>query len=265
MTELESLIVELDDAIRVLAVDDEPDYLELLEDLLTGTAIELRTASDPDAALEALDKGPVDVMLIDLQMPKGGGRRLLSEAKRRYPDVVGVVITAYGSESTAVSMIKDLGAWDYLSKLEVTEERLTESIRAARRAGYASRVATARGAVLVGEPGPPYHLCPVGFLSAQPNLARLPLLGHALDVLRERRERRVLIDLTHLETTTARSLGYLLCAARRFTKAGGRLALAGANRPVAECLRLFDRDDGRGLPVYGSLESARAALAERTE
>jgi CheY-like chemotaxis protein len=258
-------IIELRASIRVLAVDDEPDYLELLEDLLLDSAFEVRTAAGPDAALAALEEGPADVMLVDLQMPGGGGRRLLSEAKRRYPDVVSIVITAYGSESIAVSMLKDLGAFDYFSKVDVTEERLLEAIGGARRARYASRVAADRGVVFVGEPGSPYHLYPMGFLSAQASLQRLPLLARGLDRLREQGERSVLVDFTHVESVVARSLGYLLSAARRFERAGGRLAIAGANRHVAECLRLFTREDGRGLPVYGSVRAARAALAAGAE
>src|SRR5690606_22443266 len=83
---------------RVLAVDDEPDFLEVIEDYLMDLDVDLRTAPDPEAALQRLGESPADVLLVDLQMPKGGGRRRLTEVARRHPDAACIVITAWGSE-----------------------------------------------------------------------------------------------------------------------------------------------------------------------
>jgi DNA-binding NtrC family response regulator len=176
----------LAEAVRVLAVDDEVDFLELIEDVLSGQPFSLRTALDPEQALNALAREPADVMLVDLQMPKGGGRRLLAEARVRHPDTYGIVVTAFGSERVAVEMLRELGAIDYLTKTEVTEPRLVSVVRRAQRAQHAARVAAHRGFdIVVAEENALCALYPVGYLSAQPGLKRLPLLGEMVDVARE--------------------------------------------------------------------------------
>ena len=65
----------------ILLVDDEPDFLDMASEMLAGHGLAIRTALDPDRALAALEAEPADVALVDLQMPKGGGRRLLREAR----------------------------------------------------------------------------------------------------------------------------------------------------------------------------------------
>ena len=247
----------------VLAVDDEPDFLDLVEEFLSFLPVTVRTALDPEKALTLLEQEHADVMLVDLQMPKGGGRRLLSEARRRFPDVYSIVVTAYGSESIAVEMLKELGANGYLSKTNVDDESLDTAIRYAMRSRRADAVAVTNGFEILSEEGD--DLCtlyPLGYLSAQPALRRLPLLANAVDHASEVGNKKILIDLTHLSSAAAVAMGYVLSAYKRHERAGGRLAICGANHIVSRALLSLNQPDQpeRGLPVYGDRTAALQAL-----
>jgi CheY-like chemotaxis protein len=255
----------LDAPIRVLAVDDEPDFLEVLEDYLFDRPIRLRMALDPDQALHQLAEAPADVMLVDLQMPRGGGRRLLAESRRRHPDIYSVVITAYGNESVAVEMLTELGANAYLGKTDVDEDKLFAVIRRARLTKHGDAVAARRGFEIVAErcDDGVFCLTPMGFLTAQPELRRLPLVARAVDAACQQGERRILINLAHLRAATANAMGLLLGAVRRLERAGGSAAIYGADHIVARCLLALDRRNGKqgGLPVYDDQAAARDGLA----
>ncbi|MCC6623927.1 MAG: response regulator [Deltaproteobacteria bacterium] len=241
---------------RVLAVDDEPDFLEVIEDYLVDLDVELRTAPDPDAALARLAEAPADVLLVDLQMPKGGGRRLLAECARRHPDAACIVVTAWGSEPIAVEMLKELGAVDYLSKTALDDEVLARAIAGARIARRAGQAAAHRDLIVVGvEARDRLTLHALGYLTAQPGLRRLGRLAQAVDEARARGHRQVRVDLRHLEACSAVALGYLLEAGRRLEAAGGALevAVAAAPRQVARVITSLERSAERpaGLIVAG--------------
>jgi len=251
---------------RVLVVDDEPDFLELAEDVLAGHDLAIRTAADPEIALARLEEEPADVMLVDLQMPKGGGRRLLRDARTRFPEAYAIVVTAYGSERIAVELLKELGAFDYLSKTEFEEKRVVAAIDRALRAKRADGVTRRRGfETLIEREDGVLTVAAVGHLTAQPRLKRLALLAEAVDAAREAGERRVLVDLGHLAAATPLAFGHLLCAAGRLRRAGGVLAVYGAGRAVAPVLELFDRalHGERGLAVFADRPAALEAVRER--
>lgn len=239
---------------RVLVVDDEPDFVEVIEDHLMDHELDLRSAPDPEVALKRLSEAPADVLLVDLQMPKGGGRRLLAEVARHHPDAACVVVTAWGSEAVAVEMLKDLGAVGYVSKAAIDEDKLMAAITDARRARRASQVAARRELVIGGVvTGDRLTLYPLGYLTAQPELRRLPRLAQAVDAARELGHRDVRVDLRHLEACSAVALGYLLEAAQRLEAAGGSLevALTAAPRAVARVITSLERTPQRpgGLRV----------------
>ena len=224
----------------------------------------VRTALDPEKALTLLEQEHADVMLVDLQMPKGGGRRLLSEARRRFPDVYSIVVTAYGSEAIAVEMLKELGASGYLSKTDVNDESLDAAIRYAMRSRRADAIAVSNGFEIVSEEGDDdvWTLYPLGYLSAQPALRRLPLLAKAVEHASDVGKKKILIDLTHLSSVAAVAMGYVLSASKRHERAGGRLAICGANHIVSRALLSLNQPDQaeKGLPVFGDREAALRSL-----
>lgn len=239
---------------RVLVVDDEPDFVEVIEDHLMDHELDLRSASDPEVAMKRLGEAPADVLLVDLQMPKGGGRRLLAEVARHHPDAACVVVTAWGSEAVAVEMLKDLGAVGYVSKVGIDEDKLVRAISEARMARRASQVAARRELVIGGVvEGVKLTLYPFGYLTAQPELRRLTRLASVVDAARELGHREVRVDLRHLEACSAVALGHLLEAAQRLDAVGGRLevAVAAAPRAVARVITSLERTAQRpgGLRV----------------
>ena len=100
---------------RVLLVEDEPNYRQIVRLMLDGLDVELLEAGDGVEALARLEVDDVDLVITDLNMPRLGGRELLGELKQRRPELPVVVITAYGSVDSAVDAIR-AGAIDYLVK-----------------------------------------------------------------------------------------------------------------------------------------------------
>src|SRR5688572_2992194 len=74
-------------ATRVLLVDDEPEIRRSLARVLMSLGLDVMTAEDGEAAMAMLQAGNVDVMLVDLQMPRMGGMDLLAKVKAQRPEV----------------------------------------------------------------------------------------------------------------------------------------------------------------------------------
>jgi two-component system, NtrC family, response regulator PilR len=100
---------------RVLVVDDEESIREFFEIMLKREGYEVLTASNGIKALELLKNQPVDLIISDIQMPEMSGLELLGKVKEIDPEMVMVMITAFGSTETAVEAMK-LGAYDYILK-----------------------------------------------------------------------------------------------------------------------------------------------------
>src|SRR5881296_901751 len=100
---------------RVLVIDDEPIIRDVLHDILSREGYVIDSVPDAESGLRALDAGEFDLIILDLMLPGIGGFETLKEIKRRDPDSVVVMITAYGSVETAVQAMR-MGAHDYLTK-----------------------------------------------------------------------------------------------------------------------------------------------------
>ena len=100
---------------RILAVDDQRYFRELLDGMLTEEGFEVQTASGGEEALEILDRAAFDILLTDLVMPEMDGNELVNRVKQRNPDQDIVVVTGVVDVKTAVDSIK-LGASEYLLK-----------------------------------------------------------------------------------------------------------------------------------------------------
>jgi CheY-like chemotaxis protein len=71
-----------DDAMRILAVEDEPEYLEMLQEVMTGLGHSITIAVNGQEALDILDRQKIDVVVSDVKMPEMNGlefHRLLRE------------------------------------------------------------------------------------------------------------------------------------------------------------------------------------------
>ncbi len=99
----------------ILVVDDEPNYRIILEELLEDEGFEVLTASDGYNALEIAGETDIDLIVTDMQMPGMNGVELLAEAKKRWPDIPVIMVTAFGEVDKAVSAMQ-AGAFNFLSK-----------------------------------------------------------------------------------------------------------------------------------------------------
>jgi two-component system cell cycle response regulator len=100
---------------RILAVDDQRYFRELLEGLLSEEGYDVVTASSGEEALRILDQSHFDVVLTDLVMPGMDGNDLVHRVKERDPEQEVVVVTGVVDVKTAVDAMK-LGAAEYLIK-----------------------------------------------------------------------------------------------------------------------------------------------------
>jgi DNA-binding NtrC family response regulator len=105
----------LGEVARVLVIDDEPIIRDVLHDILSREGYAIQSVPDAESGLRALEDGDHDLIILDLMLPGIGGFETLKEIKRRDPDSVVVMITAYGSVETAVQAMR-MGAHDYLTK-----------------------------------------------------------------------------------------------------------------------------------------------------
>jgi PAS domain S-box-containing protein len=117
---------------RVLVVDDDEGFCNLMASHLDRRGFEVEQAQDGLAALKRLQETDhFDVLVTDLTMPKMSGQELLREARQLYPELEVVVITAAGDVNTAISCMREDGAFDYLIKPLDTISELSLSIRRA--------------------------------------------------------------------------------------------------------------------------------------
>jgi len=101
---------------RILAVDDEPHMLKLMERIITEkTPYKITTTSNSLEVPEILEKNAFDLIIMDLKMPGMDGLDLLRYVKEkdRFEEVV--IITAFGSLETAIEALS-LGVFDYITK-----------------------------------------------------------------------------------------------------------------------------------------------------
>jgi two-component system cell cycle response regulator len=100
---------------RILAVDDQRYFRDLLEGMLTEAGFEVQTAAGAEEALLVLEHSNFDILLTDLVMPQMDGNELVHRVKQRNPDQDVVVVTGVVDVNAAVDAMK-LGASEYLLK-----------------------------------------------------------------------------------------------------------------------------------------------------
>ncbi len=104
-----------DSTTHLLFVDDEPALRSVTAERLAERGFEVAQADSGEQALELLEQFAFDVVVADLRMPGIDGMRVIEAARERYPGIVGIVITGYGTVKDAVDAIKR-GAADFIAK-----------------------------------------------------------------------------------------------------------------------------------------------------
>ncbi|MGE0865521.1 MAG: sigma-54-dependent transcriptional regulator [Vicinamibacterales bacterium] len=100
---------------HLLLVDDEESLRSVVAERLTDQGFEVVQAADGESAVKALDGFAFDVIVSDLRLPGVDGRHVIDAALTRYPGIVAIVVTGYGTVKDAVDIIKR-GAADFIAK-----------------------------------------------------------------------------------------------------------------------------------------------------
>jgi DNA-binding NtrC family response regulator len=100
---------------HLLIVDDENALREAVAERLTDHGFTVEQAASGEEALQRIADFAFDILITDLRLPGIGGREVLEAALERYPEIVAIVITGYGTVKDAVDAIKQ-GAADFIAK-----------------------------------------------------------------------------------------------------------------------------------------------------
>jgi DNA-binding NtrC family response regulator len=100
---------------HVLLVEDEAPLREALAEQLSDRGYAVEQAGSGEDALARLADFAFDVIITDLRLPGIDGSAVVDAALDRYPDIIAIVVTGYGTVKDAVEAIKR-GAWDFVSK-----------------------------------------------------------------------------------------------------------------------------------------------------
>ena len=107
----------------ILVVDDEPNYLIVLSELLKEEGFEVLTAQRGEEGFKIVEEVDLDLVITDMRMPGMDGLELLSAIKNYNKELPVIMITAFGEVEKAVVAMK-AGAYNYLAKPFNNEELL---------------------------------------------------------------------------------------------------------------------------------------------
>ncbi len=108
---------------KVLVIDDEAIVRVSCQRVLTPEGFNVVVVPSGSEAIERLENENFDLVLTDLKMPDMDGLEVLKTIKSRWPEMIVIIITGYGTISTAVQAIK-LGAFEYIEKPFTPEDIL---------------------------------------------------------------------------------------------------------------------------------------------
>ncbi len=118
--------------ISVLAVDDEEQFIEVLETLLAGEGYAVEIANDGVAAINILQQRTFDLVLLDVKLPRVDGVEVLKFIRDHSYDTQVIMLTGVNEVKIAVECMQ-LGAYHYLTKPYASNELLTVIERAVER------------------------------------------------------------------------------------------------------------------------------------
>lgn len=116
-------------AANVLLIDDEEQFLKVLEERLETRGLKVNTATSGEDALALVDDRNFDAIILDLAMPGIDGIETLRLLKEKNPDLEIIMLTGHATVQKGIEAMK-LGAEDFLEKpvdLSVLLKRISEA------------------------------------------------------------------------------------------------------------------------------------------
>jgi PAS domain S-box-containing protein len=114
-TEVRDTAIAPAESARVLLVDDDPDLLNSLSDLLQPEGYAVAVANSVETARRTAAAFDPDVALLDIKLGPANGIELMASLKQQRPDLACVIMTGYADTESAVRALRE-GAYDFLSK-----------------------------------------------------------------------------------------------------------------------------------------------------
>jgi DNA-binding NtrC family response regulator len=121
--------------LRILVVDDESPIRNACSEIASSLGFAAQSADSVAAARLALAANSVDIILLDLKLPGGGGLVLLEDIHAQHPQTIVIIMTAYATVDSAVESMR-IGAGDYLTKPFTLDELSSTLNRAAQRRAF---------------------------------------------------------------------------------------------------------------------------------
>jgi DNA-binding NtrC family response regulator len=115
---------------RVLLVDDEQEFLDLLGERMSARGMEVQKTTSAADALKITEDQSFDAIVLDLLMPEMDGIQVLQAIKAKHPELQVILLTGHGSIEKGVEAMRQ-GAMDFIEK-PADLEVLTEKIRKAQ-------------------------------------------------------------------------------------------------------------------------------------
>jgi two-component system response regulator FlrC len=115
---------------QILIVDDDPGFRGLMSAILSGEGYEVSAAASVGEAIRHCERRQFHLIVSDLRLPDGEGTEVLRWTVEHSPQVPVIMITGFGTVSSAVEAMK-LGAADYLGKPLASPDELRIVVRAA--------------------------------------------------------------------------------------------------------------------------------------
>jgi DNA-binding NtrC family response regulator len=119
----------MDDALRVLLVDDEKDYLQTTAKIFRRKGINAELCNAGRDAVALLQEKKCQVVVLDLKMPGMAGQEVLREIKTAHPFVQVIILTGHATSEDAADCLTS-GAFDFLIK-PVEMDQLIDRIKTA--------------------------------------------------------------------------------------------------------------------------------------
>ncbi|MCG8636674.1 MAG: response regulator [Desulfobacterales bacterium] len=114
---------------KVLLVDDEKEFLEIMSERLTARGMEVTTAESAGKALSLIETESFDAIVMDFQMPEIDGMDALKAIKDKKPEQQIILLTGYATVEKTVEAMK-IGATDFLEKpadIESLEKKIKQA------------------------------------------------------------------------------------------------------------------------------------------
>ncbi len=115
---------------KILLVDDETDFLEVMSERMEARGMDVTTAESAQKALQEVEKGGFDAIVLDLMMPGVDGLETLKKIKEKRPALQVILLSGHATLEKGIEAMK-LGAMDFIEK-PADINQLTEKIRKAK-------------------------------------------------------------------------------------------------------------------------------------